>query len=487
MYIHILFQFSLFSSILIYADSTQLFWGNISSDELLDIADEAIASLRIFIYPLPANVVLPTKDRIERTEEHFQIQYIFIEYLKKIFIEKDSYLHGDPLKYLVVDDPEQANVFFIEAYWFGIECPDSTERHRVPILNNVVDNYPYYNRSGGYDHFMFTVYDNGGLCDVGCSEAEVCNGRYSCVIQKIKGASFIGNYGMDYKFYSDPVQIDLPHSWDEICHRSDIDIVIPQLLERNRVYFIQDHSSPDLYTLPRKYVSCFHGRYHGQRKPLGQLVSNGSMHDTEYLDQCYFTYSPCGQACWSRRLFDSIASGCIPIIIADGGIQAFESFINYRAFTMKISLERFYNETTFKSFRHILESLVFGYKALLNHLTLRPRHHYHNASATRDTLSGHSDYNHNNNNNNHHNINREHYYNSVQRLEKHIIGRKRKNMQIVSEWLDFRDLNKPKHALKLIFLEMWCKITHRKLHSICKNKRDMTARQEYYGWNRIDD
>ena len=41
---------------------------------------------------------------------------------------------------------------------------NSVENHLRPIINNVVDNYPFYNRSYGHDHFLIYPYDFGVLC-----------------------------------------------------------------------------------------------------------------------------------------------------------------------------------------------------------------------------------------------------------------------------------------------------------------------------------
>ena len=43
-----------------------------------------------------------------------------------------------------------------------------------------------------------------------------------------------------------------------------------------------------------------------------------------------------GFAPWSRRFFDSVALGCIPVVIADNIELPFEEFIDYRKFTVKV-------------------------------------------------------------------------------------------------------------------------------------------------------
>lgn len=49
-----------------------------------------------------------------------------------------------------------------------------------------------------------------------------------------------------------------------------------------------------------------------------------------------FCLCPRGFAPWSRRFFDSVALGCIPVVIADNIELPFEEFIDYRKFTVKV-------------------------------------------------------------------------------------------------------------------------------------------------------
>jgi hypothetical protein len=61
-----------------------------------------------------------------------------------------------------------------------------------------------------------------------------------------------------------------------------------------------------------------------------------------YIDEVkdsVFCLCPRGFAPWSRRLYDSILLGCIPVIIADYIELPFEDLIDYRKFTVKISEE----------------------------------------------------------------------------------------------------------------------------------------------------
>lgn len=118
----------------------------------------------------------------------------------------------DSRKHMIVSDPEQANVFIINHDWIRTNryhCEEALEKHLVPIVNNIVDNYPYYNRSQGLDHFFLgltclsslfyccydvidvAVYDEGPFCRHNCVEADKSQ-IHQQAIARIANASFIG-------------------------------------------------------------------------------------------------------------------------------------------------------------------------------------------------------------------------------------------------------------------------------------------------------
>lgn len=241
---------------------------------------------------------------------------------------------------------------------------NSVEKHLRPIINNVVDNYPYYNRSYGHDHFLIYPYDFGVLCSGrhmredwseidNCQVDEQVGHKYFCHVARILNTSFIGNYGMDTKYY-----IDNGHTFGlqkcigvcpkVICHRPDIDIVTPQYLKaKTHACYTDLENNRSLY-VRRDFDSCFKGNYRHQRFILKEMKTNDLYHykynkterfqETDDLQKCIFAYHMCGEACWSQRLYDALALGAIPVIAIDGSIQAFERYVDWRTISIKISV-----------------------------------------------------------------------------------------------------------------------------------------------------
>lgn len=249
------------------------------------------------------------------------IRYLFINYLKGL---KNSEV-ADNRRKMVVDDPSRANVFIIEHDWLRmnwIKCHINIEQHLTPVINNVVDNYPYYNLSNGRDHFFLALFDHGILCEADCannSQGKECDDICSKnpiarVVARIANASFIGNYGMDsLTFHHDNGTLRSEYSMP--CHRIDRDIVIPQIVPDSFTHKFYRYF--DTHIPHRKFDSVFSGLVYAWRRPLQWMADNnvndyiehgtewfefefGGMPAHDLLHKAIFSWSPCGRACWSR-------------------------------------------------------------------------------------------------------------------------------------------------------------------------------------------
>jgi hypothetical protein len=414
---------------------------------------------------------------------HFILQDSYIAYSKDILSNKTVFPEKDPRNSMFVTDPELANVYIIDHRWVGTYCPVVLNDHLIPIIHDVIHKYPYFNRSYGHDHFFFAVYDSGPVCLPACASFDNTknSGKLSIhdLMKLIWNVTFIGNYGMDYKYIFDPSNIKLYAG--KTCHRTGKDIVMPQMIKKKTYDYVKNHFG--IYNLNRPDHSCFRGMLHGDRKVLALMKQNAQSdygNGTELfnwyykdLKKCFFAYCPCGQACWSMRLYEAIALLTIPILIADGVIQPFERFIDWRKFTVKLGVDVYHNNSGFHSFRKHLRSEIETFQKNMydaetidilpeSQFNLSHPDHFHQArwSSLRNTY----------------------------------IFRKIEYMFSAIEWFDFRNPLRIKNAYRLLHLEMWCRITKFRLsttdsvnstgknfnHKICRRKADFIARIQYF-------
>ncbi|EER01965.1 hypothetical protein Pmar_PMAR007658, partial [Perkinsus marinus ATCC 50983] len=58
-------------------------------------------------------------------------------------------------------------------------------------------------------------------------------------------------------------------------------------------------------------------------------------YDAEMKDST-FCFIPRGNTPWTRRIFDAIISGCIPVVLSNAIVFPFESLLDWSLFTIKL-------------------------------------------------------------------------------------------------------------------------------------------------------
>ena len=159
--------------LLVCSKSNELYYSTDGEQILLNWIAAAERHIRIFIYPIPdSNVNITEQEHLRKKTRkvfsHFLSELVFPSYLKEIQRKSSRYSNADYRKHLIVDDPAEANIFLIDHHWVTKSdlypnCTSFFQQHLFPIINNVVDNYPYHNKSDGKNHFMMSVYDNGAF------------------------------------------------------------------------------------------------------------------------------------------------------------------------------------------------------------------------------------------------------------------------------------------------------------------------------------
>lgn len=442
-----------------------LFWLNFNEENLLDYLDSMELDIKVFIYPLPFGILQLQSYETCNLPTHFQWEYQFIRYLQQY------------KNHILVNDPTIANIFLIQHQFLGLvaelHCNESIFiNHMKPIITSIIHDYPYYNRSKGNDHYMLNLYDHGLWCELQCD----IHGDYLDIFLPISNIRSIGNYGMDE--YSNEQRIsyfDLPRQHS--CHHPQHDIVIPQPIDVNESQLIQ-YEGVSL----RPYDSTFSGSIWGKRIPLRQMA-NTSINDyqlkhvelfkssiddplseflidpdMELVHEGYFMYHVTGLAEWSQRLYNAIVYNTIPIIISDGSIQAFEKFIDWRKFSMKISYKTWFNETLRTNFRRMIR-----YECDLYRLRVLECMNILNISTNTIILINQTK--------------------SCPKLQETIIFKKVYYLQQVRPWFhmnrNMKLMNTTRDANRLILLELWCQLSSNIHKDICIPSHHI-ARLEYF-------
>lgn len=187
-----LFLYLIYISFLsfIVADNLNIFWDDFSEETIFHLINQIESQLRIYIYPFPSDsYYLSHLELKHEVLPHFRVELLFKQYLQSY--NKLRFLNDSNENYILTTNPDDANLFIIDHQWLTIatiSCHHVYHDHLLPIINNVLYNYPYYNRSNGQDHFFFALYDHGPFCHTHCDK----DMHIQNALLRISNASFIG-------------------------------------------------------------------------------------------------------------------------------------------------------------------------------------------------------------------------------------------------------------------------------------------------------
>ena len=244
------------------------------------------------------------------------------------------------------EDPSEAHLFFLPAltyaYTSNLGHPDF---HITRVINYVREEFPYWNRSSGRDHIVWTPGD-----------------RSSCLLNSPEAKSLIKLTHFGYfdrtaagKF---PMVLHVPNEeWG--CYHPLRDVAMPPLLSHGGLVaketFIDRVKSADNPLPLRKELFFFAGGFRpddleysgGTRHLIADFVSKwndtdfiiveGSIIDyEETLRKTKFCLAPYGHG-WGIRIVSIMVTGCIPVIVQEHVFQPYEDILPYEEFSIRLN------------------------------------------------------------------------------------------------------------------------------------------------------
>jgi len=276
-------------------------------------------SSSIYVYPIPDALLNIPKGK-QRKQARYWAGWQDIE---RVFYENLKYHYNH-----IATNPELADWYFIPnfvtyRYHYNKNKTESSE-YLLHIVNYVTNEFPFFNRSNGIDHFTVWAHDTYG---------NVIEESYFQQLTLFrKNVVKIANQG-------DSLIEDFVPSRD-IC-------VIP-----SSYHFNAENRPP---WSKRKYLFSFVGTFHtdfkysnGVRQKLLKMYSKfstdvifkekKSVHrsfELKAFQDSKFCLFIRGWQPWSERLASILLSNCIPVIIADSYVLPFWQVVNWKSIAVR--------------------------------------------------------------------------------------------------------------------------------------------------------
>ncbi|KAL0543713.1 hypothetical protein IC582_018817 [Cucumis melo] len=255
---------------------------------------------------------------------------------KSIYSTEGNFIHAIEMdSQFRTKDPNKAHVFFLPLsvamlvrFVYVHDSHDFTPiRHTVIDYINVIGTkYPFWNRSLGADHFMLSCHDWGP-----------------------EASKSVPN------LYKNSIRVLCNANTSEGFNPSK-DVSFPEInLQTGYLTGFLGGPSPS----HRPILAFFAGGLHGPIRPI--LIQQWENQDQDiqvhqylpkgvsYIDmmrKSKFCLCPSGYEVASPRIVEAIYTGCVPVLISDHYVPPFSDVINWKSFSVEVSVDEIPNLKT---------------------------------------------------------------------------------------------------------------------------------------------
>ncbi|KAK6118363.1 hypothetical protein DH2020_047934 [Rehmannia glutinosa] len=223
--------------------------------------------------------------------------------------------------------PDEAHVFFLPigftniVHYLYTPRVDYNRRHLQNVIEDyvgvVANRYPYWNRSGGADHFFVACHDWGPDATGGNPELFRNLIRVLCNANVSEG-------------FNPTRDVPLP----EIKVPDDVKLGPPDLTQSqpNRSVLAFFAGGPHGYVRERLFQ---HWKDRDDDVQVYQYLPK-NVNYFESMSRARYCLCPSGYEVASPRLIESMHAGCVPVIISDGYALPFSDVLDWRRFSVHV-------------------------------------------------------------------------------------------------------------------------------------------------------
>ncbi|KAM7279000.1 hypothetical protein ACFE04_006134 [Oxalis oulophora] len=288
-----------------------------------------LLNLKLFIYNLPSRY---NEDWLtnKRCENHL--------FGAEVAIHK-ALLRNDVVRTF---DPYEADFFYVPVY---VACNFSSVNgfpaigHARGLISSAIQlissNYPFWNRTNGSDHFFVASHDYGA-CFHAMEHRAIADG----IPEFLKNSIVLQTFGVKYKHPCQEVEnVVIPPYVSPESIRSTLE---ETTLTGERDIWVYFRGKMEVH--PKNISGRFYSkrvrtaiwrRFNNDRRFYLQRQRYAGFQSE--IVRSVFCLCPLGWAPWSPRLVESVALGCVPVIIADGIQLPFPDAIRWSDISLTVA------------------------------------------------------------------------------------------------------------------------------------------------------
>eukprot|EP00775_Hariotina_reticulata_P004063 gene4063-4310_t len=285
-------------------------------------AHSSVTALKIYAYELPTHLAIEMD------------KFTGLAGLDPTYIAYRGFLSGFLADWSVrTENPWEANMFYVPAltFTYSSNLGDVTE-HLRRVMTWVREAHPFFNRTGGRDHFFWLPNDRcGGAAIVWQAENSPLPGDFR--VMPDQGAAC-------YKPQRDIVAA--PYSYQqETLAKETFATYDPNYIPQGKLLFFAGSIKEKEY----EYSG-------GVRQELWKLFKSGKFGDKvlvspennlknykQLVQSSKFCLAPWGHG-WGNRLGQYMVMGCVPVIVQDGVHQPYQDLLPYHEFSIRLPKAR---------------------------------------------------------------------------------------------------------------------------------------------------
>ncbi|KAL4427766.1 hypothetical protein ABPG75_001855 [Micractinium tetrahymenae] len=340
----------------------------------------SIGCTRSKVYPANHSMPHPTSFKIFMYDLNTQLAYdnvVFYGFTSHdpIYIAYQEFMDAFLVSPVRTENPEEAHLFFVPSFSYSYSGNvGSLNEHMQLLLDHIKMNYPYWNRTGGRDHFVWAPADRGacGLTGLGQDLIRIVHFGHHTTPDNFGPVGHVGHpeHGC---FHPLKDVVAVPHDpGDRVYLQGMEKLSVEKLLQmKTRMFFFAGGVRPEDPSYSGMTRQLLRNLTVEWNDPEFDFVEGFVGTGTAYqlvLSSSKFCLAPFGHG-WGNRLLQAMLSGCVPVIVQEHVVQAFEDVLPYELFSIRLNnadlprLREILRSVTDEQYRDLLTNVLRYHKA----------------------------------------------------------------------------------------------------------------------------